>query len=213
MRPPRLVPAGVEALAKQLPAAARLRSLDLSNCGLGAAGCAALAAALGERAARAGAGAGGGPLRLVLGPGNGLEDADVVTLADALAAGKTGPPAPQQQQEEQQGEGAGAAGAPQAAEYALDLSGVDLGAAGVRALARLPGLAKLVLFGSMLADGTVAALWGEIASGGGGGRGFASLRELNLAGCRLGLAALKQLLAALEAAADGLPLRLVEVRA
>ena len=185
-----------------------LRSLDLSRCDLGSAGCAALAAAL-----RAQAGTTAGPLRLVLGPGDGIEDADVAVLADALAA-RGG-----DRQQEQQAEAA----AP-AVEYDLDLSGADLGPTGVRALARLPGLVRLVLFGSSLLADTVSALCGAIGgdaggSGGGeggssgGGSGFAALRELNLAGCRLGVGSLKQLLVALERAGDGSALRLVEVRA
>jgi hypothetical protein len=185
--------------------------LDLSRCGVSAAGVRALAGGLRRQAAA-------GPLRLVLGPGNDLGDESVVELAAALQerarsgdSQQDGDKGQQQQQQQQRGR--------EAVNYDLDLGVADLGLAAVQALARLPGLKGLALFRAALSDAAVAALCGAVAASGGEGGGeghaeerqFAGLRNLNLSGCGLGLASLKQLLAALERAGAGSPLRLVEV--
>ncbi|KIY97525.1 hypothetical protein MNEG_10436 [Monoraphidium neglectum] len=207
----RLGEEGVATLASALPSAPGLAALDLSRCGMSAAGVRALAGGLRRQAAA-------GPLRLVLGPGNDLGHESVVELAAALQErarsgdsqhGDKG----QQQQQQQRGR--------EAVNYDLDLGGGDLGLAAVQALARLPGLEGLALFRAALSDAAVAALCGAVAASGGEGGGeghaeerqFAGLRNLNLSGCGLGLASLKQLLAALERAGAGSPLRLVEVGA
>ena len=216
LRGARLGAEGAAALAAALPSVApKLVALDLGECRLGANGCAALAAAV-----RADGGAVGGRLRrLVLGPKNDLEAADVAALAAALAEAhaETG----------SSGSGSGSSGGG----LELDLSGAEVDAAAVRALAGIPGLASLSLFGATLDSGgdgnggsgggaleAIAAALSARAGGGGGSETlapFAALRELNLSGCRLGAADLLRLLAAVEAApADGGgALRLVEVGA
>jgi hypothetical protein len=166
---------------------------------MGAAGAAALAGTLR---------AGSGLARLVLGPGNELDDAAVEGLAAALCGASGGGDGG-----EAHG-GAAAAAAPAPRGLQLDLSDADVGAPGVHALAAAPQLQRLSLFGSVLSDPGVDALVDALGPApAGGAPGFATLRELNIAGCHLGLAALMRFVRALEAAPEGArPLQLVEVR-
>ena len=168
--------------------AGSLRSLDLSGCGLeGSAGAAALAAALQP---------GGGlhgllTLRL---DGNEVGPSGVAALAPAL-----GSAASLQQLHLQScslgSDGAAALAAALPADLTvLDLSGNELGSPGAAALAAAlaagaaPRLSKLLLCGSGLEDGGIAAL----AEGLAGRRGLA----LDLSGNAAGAGALTGLLAA-----------------
>jgi hypothetical protein len=188
--------AGVTALAAALPSRpSALTALNLGECRMGAAGCSALAAALRELPA---APEGSSKCSLVLGPRNGLEDADVAAVADALT------------------HRASAVGSSNL-DFDLDLAGADLDGTAVAALAKVPGFQSLVLFGSSLSPAAMTALNEALSGRGRAGGPFAALREINLCGCRLELEVLMQLLKALEA--GGAPeggddkLRLIEVRA
>jgi len=210
LRKTRLEAEGVSALAAALPRAASLATLDLGECRMGVVGCGALAAALRPPAAAGGAAGGGAAAgaaggtdalclqRLVLGPGNQLTSDAVQDLADALT------------------ERANAAGAVAAAgDLDLDLAGSDLEAPAMHALAHIPGLKTLALFGATLSSDALASLNQALSTRGSSGSApLAHLRELNLCGCRLEQDALTRLLVAIEAGAttDG-ALALVEVGA
>lgn len=164
--------AGMRALAGSLPPA--LEVLDVSGCGVGAEGAAALGAAL--------AAGGGCRLRSLVLCDCGIEEQGLVRLADGLAllvpeASSSG-----------SSNSSGGSG-----ELDLDVGGNSAagGAAVLRALAGCR-LASLRLHGCGLGAAGAAEL-ARLLEGG----GFAALRELDVSACGLGAEGLLGLLAAL----------------
>jgi hypothetical protein len=164
--------------------------------------------------------------RLVLGPGNAVDSSAAEGLAQALAARFRATPPAAAAARSALAEGGTSPEPAGSSGLDLDLSGCELDAPAAAALARIPGLAALSLFGACLSGEAVDALVSALAArdgssregdsggrggGSGGGPPFAALRDLNLSGCRLALAPMLRLLKALEAGPEDGPLRLVEV--
>lgn len=182
-------------LAEPLGATAALHTLELGSCGIGAGGSAALAAA----AAR-----GTGWARLGLGFNPDMGDEGVAALAVALQrleGSGGGAPTTDAQQAGAAADNNGAAG-PQAAAggaaqlegegegLLLDVSGVAVGPAALKALAALQDLHSLTMLGGRLEGGGAAVLAAALQQPG----SFPRLADLNLAGCRMALEDLKHVL-------------------
>lgn len=184
---------GVGGLAKGLSDSSRpLNHLDLSCTQLDDAGLAALAAALaGSKQQLQAAAPGAQPLlqqQLLLGGNPDLSDAAISKLAAGLSTAAAGAPkdsstagSEARQQQQQQ--------------WHLDLAETGAGAEAVQALAELPGLQQLSLFGCKLgaaadgADAPIKALQACLTTG-----GFSDLQGLNLSGCALSYDQLQSLL-------------------
>lgn len=183
-----LAPGGLQS---GLLACSTLRSLDLSDCQLTGAG----------GGYRAGLLSLAGVPELVLAGNAGMADGTVAALVGCATPAEGGGSSTRESSERR----------PQLT--SLDVSGTGADAAAIAALARVPGLQSLALFGCHFGERGAAALAAGIAAG-----GFAALRALTISGCALNLPAVQLILGALmEAQPDGSPrcpgLRSIEVGA